>query len=220
MYNQKMKKIKDMIMVLAVLLTLSFAMLPHANAVLYGGIDFPMGSVSFADSVISYIPGLGVVSPYDDPKRALGIPDDTVLALGLGGTLVLKFDDNSLTTSGDSTSDLYIFEYGSLEPTYVAISTDGQNWIDLGESAGGTSGIDIDSKAGVTLGERYSYIRLIDKNIRTLPADGADIDAVGAYSSAPPVVVPEPVSSALFIIGGATLGVRQFLHRKKKTSTG
>ena len=181
------RTIISVIAILASVVTLFIA--PKANATFYEGIDFPQGADSFAELVISNIPGPGVHSPYDDPTLALGIPDATSMSLGLGGTIILSFNESFLVTSGDSVNDLWIFERGTPEPMYVFISTDGIDWISVGEVPGGTSGVDIDSftGSGVILGREYKYIKLIDK-FTSLTGDGADIDAVGASSSKPPEV--------------------------------
>lgn len=196
-----------------------------ASAALIGGIEFPDGAASFADAVVSFTPGPNTVAPYNDPSKALGVPDydgdyanpedATYVSLGWGGQLVLRFTDNSLTTSGDSALDLWIFEIGpAVEPMLVHISADGLSWISVGSVGGATSGVDIDAfiDSGVVEGAQYSYVRLTDSNQRLSghPWAGADIDAVGAISSAPPVPddpseAPEPGTLAL--LGAALVGV-------------
>ena len=176
---------------------LLFAMAEMASAEIYGGIDFPDGAVSFADEWILYEPTSNVLAPNNDPTAALGIPDFHIdsngdVSLGDEGVLVLKFTDNSLTTSFDNSHDLRIFEVGDrIEPISVDISTNGLGWINVGNTGGGTYGIDIDAyiSSGVVLGEKYSYVRLTDllPHQSGSPWEGADIDAVGAISSAPPV---------------------------------
>lgn len=174
-----------------------------AHAEEFGDVEFPQGEKSFADAVVGFTPGTyGVDNPYSNTSKSLGVPDfqggnatipDTAVSLGNGGTLVLQFNDNSLTTSGDNDFDLWIFEVGSLvEKMSVYISKEGTNWIDVGIIEGATSGVDIDAHIGngVVLGEKYSYVKLIDDkddNVQTDASAGADIDAVGAISSAPPV---------------------------------
>ncbi len=162
------------------------------SAVLYVGVDFPVGSSSFADEVVGYNPTTGVTG-HDNPSMALGIPDYTdntnYVSLGDEGTLVLKFTDNSLTTSGNENKDLWIFEVGKkFESTDVYISKDGINWIYTGNTSNYTTGIDIDAYIGpedVVLGEQYSYVKLVDRlpHESEFPTAGADIDAVGAISS-------------------------------------
>jgi len=203
-----------------------FGMVVTANAVLIGGVEFPDGSISFADSVYSYSPGtnVGTNSAWDNPEAALGIPDysganNTAVSLGVYGVLTLQFTDNSLTTSGDDVFDLWIFEVGgATEWMNVAISTDASNWIDLGNVLGQPTGIDIDGISGVTIGAQYSYVRISDilPNQSGNPYGEADIDAVGAISSAPPVKpVPEP--STILLMGIGLLGLVGIKARKQKS---
>ncbi|MCX9080932.1 MAG: hypothetical protein OIN83_01915 [Candidatus Methanoperedens sp.] len=162
------------------------------SAVLYNGVDFPGGASSFADEVVSYNPATGV-SGHDNPSMAIGIPDyannTNYVSLGDEGTLVLKFTDNSLTTSGNENKDLWIFEIGEkFESADVYISKDGINWIYTGSTSNYTTGIDIDAyrgPEGIILGEQYSYVKLVDRlpHESDSPTAGADIDAVGAVSS-------------------------------------
>ena len=208
-----MKLIKILVLIPSILIT------TETYATSFGGIEFPGGATSFADSVVSYSPGSDVAGNYSDPSSALGIPDwnsstETGSAsLGDGGELVIQFTDNSLTTSGDANSDLWIFEIGgAVEVFNVAISTDNTNWIDLGDVLGQPTGIDIDSIAGVTPGEFYSYVRLQDvaPNQSGFPFGEADIDSVGAISSAPPV----PVPATVWLFGTGIFGLLG-LSRKK-----
>ena len=192
-----------------------------ANAEIYGGVDFPDGAISFADEWIFYQPTTDVHSPHNDPSAALGIPDyhsdSNYVSLGDEGVLILKFSDNSLTTSWDNSNDLWIFEIGSaIEPTSVDISTNGTNWINVGNTSGGTYGIDIDAylSSGVVLGERYSYVKLTDllPHQSGSPYEGADIDAVGAISSAPPV----PIPGAVWLLGTGLAGLAGIRARRRK----
>jgi len=172
-------------------------------------VEFPGGIASFADAVVRYVPGGGasaVGDKFNDPTAALGAPDYPLgeqelgfVSLGEpGGELVVRFLDNSLVASGDSAADLWIFEAGSAshwsvaEPTDVYISADGEDWISVGTALGSTSGIDIDAWAGVQLGRRYGYVRIVEIDPAGArdtgsPFAGADIDAVGAVSSGTPV---------------------------------
>jgi len=194
----------------------AFLTTTHAHAVLIGGIEFPDGATSFADSVVSYTPGPDVGAGWNDPADALGIPDGSATSLGDDGVLVLRFTDNSLTTSGDGTPDLHIFEIGGVtEYMNVDISTDAMTWIDLGNVLGQPTSIDIDAIAGVTPGALYSYVRLTDvaPNQTGSPYGEADIDAVGAISSGQAVNVPEPGVLTLVAIGIAGAG---FAGRARK----
>lgn len=196
----------------------------NANAALIGGVEFPDGITSFADSVVDYSAGTNAISPWNNPVNALGVPDydgtgNTATSLGIGGWLTLQFTDNSLTTSGTNAADLWVFEIGgAVESFNVQISTNNIDYIDLGDISGQPSGIDIDAfiGSGVILGEQYSYVRLSDvpPNQSGSPFGEADIDAVGAISSAPPVNVPEPSILALMGLGIFGLGLARRKMKK------
>jgi len=163
------------------------------------GVEFPDGNASFADEVFSFEVGTWATSPYINPSLALGTPENngnvggSSVSLGNGGTLIVKFSDNSLTTSGDSKLDLWIFEIGpGVEKMDVFISTNLKNWISVGFVEGSTSGVDIDAyiSNGVVVGQRYQYVKLvddIDDDASQDPWAGADVDAIGAISSSPPM---------------------------------
>jgi len=199
-----MKKLALAGTIAALMMTLS----SNADASIIGGIDFPDGAISFADAVVSFDIGLNVSGNYDDPQDALGVPDYNgatgAVSLGIGGTLIVKFTDNSLTTSGDATPDLHVFEVGGvIEFFNLAISTNGVDWIDLGDVLGQPLSINIDGIAGVVAGTKYSFVRLtdVDPSQSGSPFGEADIDAIGAISSAAPAPVPEPVALSLLGLG-------------------
>jgi hypothetical protein len=171
-----------------------------------------------------------------DPDAALGPPDypdpsapgTGSVSLGSGGLIQLLFWNNSLTNSGDTDDDLHVFEIGpDVEDTFVAIrptvdtrslligSYGGREindgFFDVGKVFGSTESIDIDSIfSGFGAGQlRFDAVQLIDdidEGASRGSTVGADIDAVGAIFSAPPVnQVPEPGSLAL-LAGGLLLG--------------
>jgi len=199
-----------------------------AQAVPFGGVEFPQGAISFADEAVFYDPayGGGAVpsAPHRGTDNALGIPNYAgvnscpsvancaFLSLGAGGRAVLRFTDNVLTGSGSNAFDLWIFEVGpDVEDTTVELSVNGLTWFSVGLVTGSTRGIDIDAY-GFDTSSAFSYVRLtdvLDEGGTSGGTVGADIDAVGAISTraaSPPGTVPEPASWALMIGGFALAG--------------
>ena len=162
------------------------------------GVPFPQGPISFADKVIEYKPGKGVEAPHNNAEVSIGMPGNqgkfcnadscNEVSLGVHGVITIQFIDNYLTTSGDDSLDLWIFETGSaVEATKVDVSVNGVDWIDVGKVAGATSGVDIDAfkDNGIVEDVKYRYVKLTDlKGESSHPYQGADIDAVGAISAA------------------------------------
>jgi outer membrane protein OmpA-like peptidoglycan-associated protein len=156
-------------------------------------IVFPLGDASFADEIVSYAVGSPaprdkrvtnpetVVGPPDyDRKTAVAMPAN--VALGCAGSLTVRFTDNVLHDVAGP--DLYVFEVGpAIEPMTLAISADGDTWVQVGDIRGGTAAIDI-AKA-VRPGDRFRYVRVTDlKRGCGGSYAGADIDAIGAIGSA------------------------------------
>ncbi|SHI33110.1 Outer membrane protein OmpA [Mesonia phycicola] len=152
-----------------------------------GEVFMPLGEISFADKVTYFKEGKPKALPaYTKAKNALGAPDFTsypdsnCLSLGCGGVLVVEFKNNGFIDIDGP--DLYFFEVGpSIEAFKVEISTDGKNWITIGDTSGGSSYVDISSAENGKEKTIYYYIKLIDLgSFCDGPTAGADIDAIGA----------------------------------------
>ena len=165
----------------------------------------PLGKLAFADKVISANhPKLQT----KDRFNVLGEPDvleygyeigdvSGMYSLGLAGDLTVQFVDNALTDVNGP--DLYIFEFGAIEPTDLEISKDGKKWIKVGKIDGGVAEVDISDF--VQPGELFYYVRLKDlEGASSLP--GADIDAIAAIGAAMRLNLD---SKVLFETGKATL---------------
>ncbi len=155
----------------------------------------PGGEISWADAVGLFTPGDPAATRSRDPNAALGKPDyqgtddaedeATYVSVGHGGELVLEFSDNVLVDGAGL--DLAIFEIGpEVEPILVAISEDGENWIEVGGVEGATC--DVDIAPLVEAGQRFRFVRLTDakagkSNDSEWP--GADVNAVGAINTLP-----------------------------------
>ena len=152
-------------------------------------ICLPQGEASFADAVVSFVPG---ARPSDgvwaEPAQALGEPDFTrasqpgFLSLGCDGELVLRFDDNALVEVPGP--DLYVFEVGPMvEAVDLAVSADGASWIDVGRIEGARAELDLEGV--IEAGESYRFVRLANRSKGCGGRhSGADIDAVAAVGSA------------------------------------
>ncbi|MFN6162612.1 MAG: GEVED domain-containing protein [Planctomycetota bacterium] len=165
------------------------------------GTFYKTGSISFADSVVSYDPRFGggpiPLTGLQDPVQATGAPNFTsvgeprpnqgVVSLGRGGRLVVRFDDNILTGSNDASPDLAVYEVGNAELVRVEVSADGVNYTSVGSASFNSPFIDLDQYGFNSLSQLY-FVRLTDEpNEGGISGDsvGADIDAVGAISSRP-----------------------------------
>ncbi|MBA4226797.1 MAG: OmpA family protein [Hyphomonas sp.] len=151
-------------------------------------ICLPLGEFSFADRVVSFTPGeKPSKAPFDFPGSALGAPNyrntysADFISLGCNGELVTQFTDNILIDVDGI--DLYIFEIGPVvEKTTLAISSDGENWIEVGEIEGARS--DVDIGPFVSKGDKFPFVRLTNaSNACGGNHAGADIDAIAAVGA-------------------------------------
>lgn len=156
-------------------------------------LTFPHGAASFADRVVNFTPGDPPAEPdFCQPESTLGVRNYTYqkdakkfTSFGKGGEIILEFVDNRLVdVSGD---DLYIFEIGpTVEAMFIAISTDGKEWVSVGRISGDDAGIDIGPF--VKSGQQFRFVRLKDDpddGRHSGRTGGADLDAVGALGSVP-----------------------------------
>ena len=157
---------------------------------------FPMGEISFADSVVKYDPGALGEGTGDEPgpafmdkAKALGVPDaegegSGFVSLGTGGSIVLYFEDNVLIDGPGA--DLHIFEADTEhEDVFVWISEDGVIYIPVGRATKQQPALDISAVAEPE--KMYPYVKLRDvpdQGPGEEEALGADIDAVGAIHTA------------------------------------
>ncbi len=174
-------------------------------ATTYNGITFSLGDLSFADGYDQHDPqqngGPGPFGPTANPQNIVGAPDDTFLSLGNGGRIRTIFTDNVLTGDGTDAPDLYIFDSSPVEERAVAISFDGSQYIQLGtftSPSATMSGIDIDAflrqfhfdqkgNFDYEYWQPFKYVQITDRpaQFTNMQSDiGADVDAVGAISSA------------------------------------
>lgn len=200
-------------LLMAVIIVLLGTALPAQEETSYpdgngGSVTLPMGDLSFADAAVSFEMGEPEpIAPSRDPGSALGPPDwedldapENWLTLGCGGHVVLRFDDNALIDIEGT--DLYIFEIGpDAEDTFLAISEDGTDWIEVGKISGGRADVDIGPH--VDRGASFSHVRLTDDGKGCSGRwPGADIDSVAAIGTAERFVLD---GSVLFEFDSATL---------------
>lgn len=151
-------------------------------------ICLPLGALSFADRAVSFTTGdKSSKAPFDFAENALGEPNyrntysADFISLGCNGALVTQFTDNILVDVDGV--DLYIFEIGPVvEKTELAISADGENWIEVGEIEGARS--DVDIGPFVQKGDKFPFVRLTNaSNACGGNHSGADIDAIAAVGA-------------------------------------
>lgn len=177
-----------------------------------GEVTLPLGDLSFADAVGRYAPGDPAPrASVTEAEAALGTPDfgkhdkAGYVSLGCAGELILKFENNALIDVAGP--DLYVFEVGpDVEPTGLAVSSDGERWVRVGRISGGQSEIDL--APYVSSATSFRYVRLVDlKNSCRGRTPGADIDAVAAIGSAQHIALD---SSVLFDSGAYALKIAAF----------
>jgi hypothetical protein len=226
MYSKHKGLLIGVILLLLVVIAPSIAL---GQPTTYAGVTFPLGDLSFADLVVSYVAASCVDQAYADPTAALGPPDcyddpchsydgcvPCAVALGFRvseldnrGFLVLKFTDNVLRDVPGE--DLFIYTTND-RICRVEIGTNNGNYIPVGEVSGYPAGIDI--APFVTPSERFFYVRLTDvpADEDPTPCSGPSIDAVGAMGD--PIAVQErgevlgslellPAGELALSIGGA-----------------
>lgn len=167
--------------------------------------------LSFADVLIEYRSGCELAD--QNPEGALGLSDfwgfnadeEEFVFLGKGGYLKLGFTNNILSNSGDSASDLLVFEIGpAIEPTAISLrpsnsytesalidfgleDNDQDGFFYIADVLGATNALDIDEVlTGFAPGElTFDAIQITDLEDQecTGNAPGADIDAVCALYS-------------------------------------
>ena len=151
-------------------------------------ICLPLGALSFADRAVSFTPGeKPSKAPFDFPENATAEPNyrntysADFISLGCNGELITQFTDNILVDVDGI--DLYIFEIGPVvEKTQLAISADGENWIEVGEIEGARS--DVDIGPFVNKGDKFPFVRLTNaSNACGGNHAGADIDAIAAVGA-------------------------------------
>ena len=167
--------------------------------------------LSFADAALDYFNNCGG-NTRTDSSMALGMPDFIdasdlgIVSLGNGGHLNLLFTNNTLTNSGTSDADLFVFEVGELveastielRPLDVSttnaliaagkVDADLDGYYEFGGIGGATASVDIDASVpGAASGTLFfDAIQIVDVPDGCSGATpGADIDAVCALSSIP-----------------------------------
>ncbi|WP_246075871.1 putative metal-binding motif-containing protein [Aliikangiella marina] len=147
----------------------------------------PQGKNAYADAVVRFNNGKPASAPeFADPKNVIGAPDynkkkrSGFLSMGCNGELIVKFTDNVLWDGPGK--DLAIYEIGPVaEQTLVELSTDGNDWVEVGQVKGKIKNLDFSGK--VDPAERFRYLKLTDMGVRCDGrTPGADIDAIASLS--------------------------------------
>jgi len=166
----------------------------------YDGADIDATEVltpaNFAARIHEWIPGDGAWP--ESPGDPIGPPDLDVtgdaFGIGQGGSITLEMDMPFFDGPGD---DLKVFEYGDSaggtdDAFQVLVSSDAACFHVLGTSSGDHSLFDL---ADASLAGPFRYVKIVDLNTTF---DGADIDAVQAFT-------PEPATLSLLGLGGFAL---------------
>lgn len=191
----------------------------------YSGVTFPHGDRSFADRIVSYSAASCAGGEHDAPLAALGPPDcrevgyhgyyncdPCAVALGFRlseldkrGWLTLEFVDNTLIDVEGEDLFIYITNNRSAR---VEISTDGINFLAVGEVTGYPGGIDI--APFVSPGDMFRFVRLWDvpSDEGRSPCAGPNIDAVGAMGPIEQVRETGDAAGALEIFPTGELAIR------------
>lgn len=165
-----------------------------AEEVEFGGYTFERGAGDFASAVANFTFGdlAPTKSRFLDPQEVVGLPDYRsgvgAVSHGNGGKITLVFGRPPLAPSGDDAPDVVVFEVGrSSETSFLLISEDGENFIEIARLPQGTAATDIDAalvEAGVTA-KSFPFVRITDEAGGTGgkgDTAGAEIDPVGLLS--------------------------------------
>ena len=143
------------------------------------------GEKSFADNVVKFNVGSGS-NTMDNANDSLGEPNYSknpwsgFVSLGNNGQLTLEFTQVYIVDGPGA--DIHVFEVGpKVEGTKLEVSTDNNNWIDVGNISGGTASVDLNGFIGST--DKISYVRLTDLSNGGSTTPGADIDAVAGINT-------------------------------------
>lgn len=136
----------------------------------------------YADEVVAFTQGMtgdGTVvnSAVSNSDSALGVPDDDAVALGVGGTMIVKFDPSKAITSR---VQLYEVSPGGdllMERVAVFMSRDGSTWF-YADTENRSGSVDLPEELSCAV-----YVKLADTTNVTDPetiSDGYDVDALMA----------------------------------------
>jgi hypothetical protein len=139
----------------------------------------------YADVVVSFNQGnrkdgSSVISGVSNSSEALGAPDDAYVALGFGGTLVLKFDSAKAITSSVQINEVSPGGDLALESVAVYMSRDGSTWY-YADTENRSGSVDLPDDLTCAV-----YVKLVDATnpaSHSDSADGYDVDSVEAESS-------------------------------------